>query len=67
VRSYPSFRTKRLLRFAFDRFQMDWPFNLLLATRPMRAAAGLIYFHHKGVFDVPARSDALGEAQGKAP
>ena len=60
VRSYPSFRTKRLLRFAFDRLQADWPFNLLLATPPMRAAAGLIYFHHKGVFDpAPAALDGL--------
>ena len=51
VRSYPKFRTKRLLRWAFDRFQTDFAFNWLLATRPMRAAAGLVYFHHKGVFD----------------
>jgi flavin-dependent dehydrogenase len=51
VRSYPKFRTKRLLRWAFDRLQTDFAFNWLLATRPMRAAAGLVYFHHKGVFD----------------
>jgi digeranylgeranylglycerophospholipid reductase len=50
VRSYPTFRVKRLLRSAFDRFQTDFAFNWLLATRPMRAAAGLVYFHHKGVF-----------------
>jgi flavin-dependent dehydrogenase len=48
--SYPSFRAKRLLRFLFDHFQSDLAFNLLLATRPMRAAAGLIYFHRRGVF-----------------
>jgi len=51
VRSYPKFRLKRLLRWGFDRFQTDFAFNWLLATRPMRAAAGLVYFHHKGVFD----------------
>ncbi len=51
VRSYPRFRFKRLLRWAFDRFQTDFAFNWLLATRPMRAAAGMVYFHHKGVFD----------------
>ena len=51
VRSYPRFRTKRLLRWAFDRFQTDFAFNWLLATRAMRAAAGIVYFHHKGVFD----------------
>jgi flavin-dependent dehydrogenase len=66
VRSYPSFRTKRLLRFAFDRFQMDWPFNVLLATRPMRAAAGLIYFHHKGVFD-PAAPELAGGVRPEEP
>jgi flavin-dependent dehydrogenase len=51
ARSYPKFRAKRLLRWAFDRFQTDFAFNWLLATRPMRAAAGLVYFHHKGAFD----------------
>jgi hypothetical protein len=56
VRSYPTFRLKRLLRFCFDRFQTDFAFNWLLATRPMRAAAGVIYFHHKGVFDTPEES-----------
>jgi len=59
VRSYPTFRTKRLLRFLFDRFQSDLAFNLLLATSPMRWAASIVYFHHKGVFD-PA------ERKGKA-
>ena len=51
VRSYPHFRFKRLLRFLFDQFQSDLLFNLLLSTRPMRAAAGLVYFHHLSVFD----------------
>lgn len=51
VDSYPRFRAKRLLRFLFDHFQSDTAFNLLLATSPMRRAAGLVYFHHKGVFD----------------
>lgn len=50
VRSYPTFRTKRLLRFLFDHFQSDVAFNLLLGTAPVRAAASIIYFHHKGVF-----------------
>jgi hypothetical protein len=26
-------------------------FNLLLSTRAMRAAAGIVYFHHRGVLD----------------
>ncbi|HKE85896.1 MAG TPA: NAD(P)/FAD-dependent oxidoreductase [Vicinamibacterales bacterium] len=50
VRSYPRFRTKRLLRFLFDHFQSDLAFNLLLGTPPMRAAASIVYFHHKGAF-----------------
>jgi hypothetical protein len=50
VRSYPRFRLKYLLRFLFDHFQSELLFNLLLSTRPMRVAAGIIYFHQKGVF-----------------
>jgi flavin-dependent dehydrogenase len=51
VESYPTFRTKQLLRFLFDHFQSDLLFNLLLGTRPMRRAASVVYFHHKGIFD----------------
>jgi flavin-dependent dehydrogenase len=54
VRSYPSFRAKRQLRFLFDRLQSDLLFNLLLHTKPMRAAASIVYFHRKGVFDPAA-------------
>ena len=49
--AYPTFRAKRLLRFLFDHFQSDLAFNLLLATRPVRRAASLIYFHRRGVFE----------------
>lgn len=51
VETYPTFRTKQMLRFLFDHFQSDTLFNLLLGTRPMRRAASVVYFHHKGVFD----------------
>ena len=51
VRSYPSYRAKGLLRSLFDRFQSDVLFNLLLHTRPMRAAASMVYFHRKGAFE----------------
>lgn len=44
-RTWPRFRTKRALRFLFDRFQTDWMFNLLLATHPMRRIASQLYFH----------------------
>jgi len=56
VRSYPKFRIKRLLRFLFDHFQSDLAFNWLLATWPMRSAASIVYFHHKGVFDPAERN-----------
>jgi flavin-dependent dehydrogenase len=54
TRSYPAYRLKRLLRFAYDRFQSDALFDLLLSTRAVRAAASIVYFHHKGVFDAEA-------------
>jgi digeranylgeranylglycerophospholipid reductase len=57
VRSYPKFRTKRLLRVLFDLFQTDFAFNWLLATAPVRRAASIVYFHHKGVFDPGERAD----------
>jgi digeranylgeranylglycerophospholipid reductase len=50
VRSYPRFRTKRFLRFLFDHFQSDLAFNLLLGTKFVRAAASVVYFHHRGAF-----------------
>lgn len=51
TKSYPTFRTKKLLRFLFDHFQSDWLFNLMIGTKLMRSAASIVYFHHKGVFD----------------
>lgn len=56
VQSYPKFRVKRLLRILFDHFQSDLAFNLLLASWPMRSAAGIVYFHHKGVFSPAERN-----------
>lgn len=55
VNSYPTFRTKRLLRLLFDHFQSDMLFNLLLGTRPMRTAASIVYFRRKGIFDPQER------------
>ena len=66
VRSYPKFRLKRLLRFLFDRGQSDLAFNVLLATRPVRAAASIVYFHHKGAFDSNAdREHSTAMAAGE--
>jgi flavin-dependent dehydrogenase len=58
VRSYPSFRVKRALRFLFDRFQSDVLFNLFLRTELMRSAAGIVYFHRRGTFGPYCRSRA---------
>lgn len=60
VRSYPRFRAKRVLRFLFDHFQSDTLFDLLLGTKMMRAAASIVYFHHKGVFDPAAPEQESG-------
>jgi len=56
--TYPRFKVKRLLRFAFDHLQSDILFDLLLYTWPVRAAASIVYFHRKGVFDSPGPAHA---------
>ncbi|HVI57655.1 MAG TPA: NAD(P)/FAD-dependent oxidoreductase [Luteimonas sp.] len=43
----PRFRAKRALRWLFDHAQMDWPFDLLLQTPPLRWAAGQVYFRKR--------------------
>lgn len=43
----PRFRIKRALRWTYDRMQMDWPFDLLLNTPPLRWAAEQVYFHSR--------------------
>ncbi len=47
-RAAPRFRSKRLLRWGFDRLQMDWPVDLLLHAPLLRRAAEQIYFHRRG-------------------
>lgn len=46
--SAPNFRFKRALRWAYDRLQYDWPFDLLLHSPPLRWAAEQVYFHKRG-------------------
>lgn len=46
-RAAPRFRAKRALRWAYDRFQADWPFDLLLHSAPLRWAAEQVYFHKR--------------------
>jgi len=43
----PRFRAKRALRWAYDSLQFDWPFNLLIHSRPLRWAAEQVYFHKR--------------------
>jgi flavin-dependent dehydrogenase len=55
----PTFRTKRLLRKAFDLFQSDWLFDLLLSTGALAVAARLVYFHRRGLLSTAAWKDLL--------
>lgn len=48
IRAIPAWRRKRALRWAFDHLQWDWPFDLLLASPPLRRMAEQIYFHRRG-------------------
>lgn len=45
ARAAPRYRIKRALRWVFDHCQMDWPFDLMLGSAPMRWAAEQVYFH----------------------
>jgi flavin-dependent dehydrogenase len=47
IESAPRFRAKRALRWAYDRLQFDWPFDLLLHSPPLRWAAEQVYFHKR--------------------
>jgi len=47
IEAAPRFRTKRALRWAYDRLQFDWPFDLLLYSPPLRWAAEQVYFHKR--------------------
>jgi hypothetical protein len=45
----PSFRRKRLMRWAMDHLQMDWPLDLVLHSGAMRRVAEQLYFHRRGM------------------
>jgi flavin-dependent dehydrogenase len=49
IEAAPRFRTKRALRWAYDRLQFDWPFDLLLYSPPLRWAAEQVYFHKRRI------------------
>jgi len=45
----PAFHGKRLLRWAMDHLQADWPLNALLHTGATRRIAEQVYFHRRGL------------------
>lgn len=55
----PQFRIKHLLRKAFDLFQSDRLFDVLLSTGVLAVAARLIYFHRRGLLSSAAWKDLL--------
>ena len=57
--SVPQFRSKRLLRKAFDWFQSDFLFDLLLSTGILAVVARLVYFHRRGLLSSAAWKDLL--------
>ncbi|MGO4260716.1 NAD(P)/FAD-dependent oxidoreductase [Lysobacter sp. TAB13] len=61
----PKFRRKRALRWAFDRFQFDWPFDLLLHSAPLRWAAEQVYFHKRGVSEADIEAGAVRSRAGE--
>lgn len=56
---------KRMLRWAFDHLQWDWPFDLMLGSAPLRRMAEQLYYHRRGhaVPDPDAR-DCAGSRPG---
>lgn len=62
--SAPRFRAKRALRWMFERFQCDWPFDLMLYSPPLRRAAEQIYFHQRGAEAAPPAAPARAAARG---
>ena len=47
IEAAPRFRAKRALRWAYDKLQFDWPFDLFLYSPPLRWAAKQVYFHKR--------------------
>ncbi|PZS91570.1 NAD(P)/FAD-dependent oxidoreductase [Stenotrophomonas maltophilia] len=45
----PAFHGKRLLRWAMDHLQADWPLNALLHAAATRRIAEQVYFHRRGL------------------
>jgi flavin-dependent dehydrogenase len=50
----PGLRIKRALRWTYDHCQLDWPFDLLLYSAPLRWAAEQVYFHKRRAKPAPS-------------
>jgi flavin-dependent dehydrogenase len=55
MHAIPDFRIKRALRWAYDHCQLDWPFDLLLYSAPLRWAAEQVYFHNRRTWRASSR------------
>ena len=66
IDSAPRFRFKRALRWAYDRMQFDWPFDLLLHSPPLRWAASF-ESNRNGHWQVYAQPASGGEAVAVTP
>jgi len=60
-RTAPTFVFKRLLRFAFDLDPPNTLYDLALRSRPLRAAARAVFFHHRGLLSWRAWRDIAQE------
>jgi hypothetical protein len=55
--AYPHVATKRLLRAALDVRPPNALIDLVLDSRPFRAGARTVFFHHRGLFSAAAWRD----------
>lgn len=59
AREAPRFRTKLLMRRAFDFAPPNWMWNLVLGTTPFRALTQGVYFHRRGADDAGSSSSSV--------
>jgi digeranylgeranylglycerophospholipid reductase len=65
--AYPRFLWKRGLRRLFDAAPADWIADALISTKPLRAVAQTVYFHHRGLMSARAWSGLWkGDARHRA-
>lgn len=57
--SAPTFFCKGLLRRAWDIHPPNWAINRAIGSKPLRVAAQMAFYHHRGVFDLRAWPEAM--------